>query len=153
MSMADSIREKSSFWRDVWYHLRHPYGPPTLDPNAVFTQRVLKIFADARIHDELLWMVDDNGKVTFMANVSDTFDWGSADGETIVPRYLGELEKAYADLKDLENRDGVSFPTTYTKYTAMLYAARRRGERPKAWAYPSEAPVAALLDACGGAQG
>jgi hypothetical protein len=142
------------FWKGVWHFLGHPYErEPVLDPNAVFVQGVLRVFAEARIHDELLWTVDPHGQVVFMANVSDTFDWGSADGEAILPRHLRELEKAYADLKALETAEGASYPTSYTKYTAMLYAARRRQCRPMKRAYPEHARIAALLDACGGSRG
>jgi len=128
--------------------------PHVLDPNAVFIQRVLKVFADARVHDDLLWSVDERGLVSFMADVSDTFEWGAADGEPILPRDLGELERAYADLKALETTaDGVFYATSCTRYTAMLYAARRRAMRPRARAYPAQSAIVALLDACGGARG
>lgn len=149
MSMADAVRERLPFWRGVWYYLRHPYTPTVLDPQAVFTRRVLKVFADAHIHDELLWTVDEHGLVSFAANVSDTFDWGSADAEPILPRHLGELEKAYADLKALEIALNTPYPTSYTQYTAMLYTARRRQMRPMVRAYPKQPEIAALLDACG----
>lgn len=138
------------FIKGVWYYLWHPYDrQPVLDPEAVFTRRVLKVFGDAYAHDDLLWIVSDTGRVSFAANVSDTFDWGSADSEAILPRDLMFLEEAYADLKALEDaEEGVS-RTTYTGYVGMLYAARMRGIRPLTRAYPPYPGVALLLDACG----
>lgn len=152
MSITGSVARKATFWQR---YVDNMLGRrrPVLDPNAVFVQRVLKVFGDAYAHEDLLWMVDDLGKVSFMANVSDTFDWGSADGEPILPRHLGELEKAYRDLKALEDGEKVQRRSAYTQYVAMLYAARRRQMRPMARAYPPHAGVALLLDACGGNRG
>jgi hypothetical protein len=153
MSMADSIQTRASVWREMWRCLRHRgAGYEVLDPNAVFTRRVLKVFGDAHAHEDLLWTVDDYGRVYFTVNVSDDFEWGCADGENIPPRNLHILERAYADLKALETGSGVR-PTSRTTYLAMLYAARVRGVRPQRAAYPDLPDLGALLDACGPERG
>jgi len=100
-----------------------------------FLRRVLALFANADAHDELFWHAD--GKL--FANVSDVFDWGSADAEPITPDRLPLLEQAYTDLKGLNAEE----------YTAALYAARARGMRPQGAAYPEGAAVQALFDECG----
>jgi hypothetical protein len=145
-----STGERPSFWREVWRCMRHQ-GPgyDVLDPNAVFTQRVLKVFGDAHAHEDLLWTVDGNGLVRFMVDVSDTFDWGSADGEDIRPRDLHILEEAYEDLKVLEAPGKGVAPASRTMYVGVLYAARMRQRRPMLRAYPQYMEVGALLDACG----
>lgn len=123
--------------------------PTVLDPEAVFTRRVLKVFGDAHAHEDLLWHVDETGRVIFMANVSDIFDWGRADGENIRPRTLHILEEAYEDLKALEEADRGARPASRTQYVAILYAARMRSRRPMLRSYPKHRDIGALLDACG----
>lgn len=154
MSMTDSAQTRVSRWREMWRCLRnqgpgYDLGPEVLDPEAVFTRRVLKVFGEAHAHEDLLWTVDDHGRVMFMVDVSDTFDWGSADGEDIRPRDLHILEEAFADLKALEFSELGMRPASRTRYVAMLYAARMRKRRPMLRAYPQHREVGALLDACG----
>lgn len=138
------------YLRGVWYYLRHPYDhQPVLDPNAVFVQRVLKVFGDAHAHEDLLWSVDQYGQVRFMVDVSDTFDWGSADGQDIRPRDLPILEEAFEDLKVLEAPGMGVPPASRTMYVGVLYAARMRQRRPMLRAYPQYREVGALLDKAG----
>ncbi|MEV0441848.1 hypothetical protein AB0I46_23220 [Streptomyces spectabilis] len=110
-----------------------------------FLTRVMEIFSlsHADSYGDLFWRVDD-GKLKLYANVSDVFAWGSADTEPITPGALIALERAYADLKAVNGED----------FTATLYAARQRGQRPQGAAYPSGAhaswrEVSALYDGCG----
>lgn len=112
---------------------------------AAFTTRVLELFSlsHADTYDNLFWRVDD-GTLSLYANVSDVFDWGSADCEPITADTLPVLEQAYADLKAIDAAE----------YTAELYAARQRGVRPQGAAYPGDKSrawreVSALYDACG----
>ncbi|HEY3477936.1 MAG TPA: hypothetical protein VGL02_03470 [Streptomyces sp.] len=118
----------------------------TAEKQLAFVTRVLELFSlsHADLYDGgLFWRVDD-GQLRLFANISDVFAWGCADLEAITPEALPALEQAYDDLKAL---DGEGF-------TAELYAARQRGERPQGAAYPRTTDTAwreisALLDACG----
>ncbi|MCX4751753.1 hypothetical protein OG455_41680 [Kitasatospora sp. NBC_01287] len=103
-----------------------------------FVHQVLDVFARAECHTELLWHVRDES-ITFHANVSDVFAWGSADAEEITPERLPVLEQALTDLQEINSPE----------YLPELYAARIRGMRPQGAAYPDDAPTQALLDACG----
>lgn len=118
---------------------------PTLPEAHAFVIRVLELFSlsHADAYGDLLWRVD-NAEVQLFANVSDVFAWGGADCEPITPDTLPALEQAYMDLKALGAEE----------FTAELYAARQRKQRPQGAAYPSDAyeswrRVAALYDACG----
>jgi hypothetical protein len=106
--------------------------------SAAYVRRVLDLFAQADIRDELLWFVDGH-QVVFHANVSDVFEWGCADAEPITPDRLPDLERSYADLAAVGALECL----------AELYAARLRGMRPQGAAYPSKAGVCGLFDACG----
>ena len=111
-----------------------------------FVTRVLELFSlsHADLYDGgLFWRVE-NGELKLFANVSDVFAWGGADAEPITPDTLPALEQAYVDLKAVDADE----------FTAELYAARQRGERPQGAAYPdskhkSWRQVSALYDACG----
>lgn len=110
-----------------------------------FLTRVLELFSlsHADAYGDLFWRVE-NGTVHLSVNVSDVSAWGGADTEPITPEALPALEQAYIDLKALNAEH----------FTAELYAARQRRERPQGAAYPDERDqgwreVSALLDACG----
>lgn len=123
--------------------------PEVLDPDAVFTRRVLKVFAAAYAHEDLLWVVGDNDRLLFSVNVSDVFEWGRADSELIQPRDLHVLEEAFEDLKALEAPGSGVQHSSRTQHVGMLYAARKRRRRPMLRAYPEHRDVGGLLDACG----
>lgn len=106
-----------------------------------FLIEVLAIFAKADSHDTLLWTFRDD-TLELWANVSDIFDWGSADGEAITPDRLPVLRQALADLALLNA----------TGWIAELYAARLRGMRPQGAAYPTSHAAQALFNACGPAR-
>lgn len=78
-------------------------------------------------------------QISIAVNVSDVFAWGGADAEDITPEHLPVLERAWLDCKVADAEE----------WTVELYAARVRGMRPQGAAYPKEAAVAALFDACG----
>lgn len=103
-----------------------------------YQRRVLLVFAHADIRDELLWHGTRNG-IRFHANISDLFDWGTADAEPIDPEDVGALEQAYRDC----------LAVGAARCTAELYAARRRGMRPQGAAYPVVPAAQALFNACG----
>lgn len=117
-----------------------------VEQQLAFVTRVLELFSlsHADLYDGgLFWRVD-NGELKVFANVSDIFAWGGADAEPITPDTLPALEQAYTDLKALDADE----------FTAELYAARQRGERPQGAAYPDDKhkswrQVSALYDACG----
>jgi hypothetical protein len=73
--------------------------------------------------DELLnWYVKDD-KVVFFMTCSDTFMWGTADGEDIED---GDLELIEQCIEDLDKADQYS----YCDYLGTYFAARKRGMRP-----------------------
>lgn len=78
-------------------------------------------------------------QISIAVNVSDVFAWGGADAEDITPERLPVLEQAWLDCKAVDAEE----------WTVELYAARVRGMRPQGAAYPKEADIAALFDACG----
>ncbi|MFC1420768.1 hypothetical protein [Streptacidiphilus cavernicola] len=88
--------------------------------------------------DEILFGLDGQ-QIRIAVNVSDVFAWGCADAEDITPERLPILEQAWLDCRAVDADE----------WTAELYAARVRGMRPQGAAYPKEAAVAALFDACG----
>lgn len=100
---------------------------------------ILDLFAKADAHNDLLWHVGQDDEIHFSANVNDVFWWGCADAESITGERLPALEQAYVDLKAVGAEH----------LLAELYAARIRGMRPQGAAYPDEAKVQALFDACG----
>lgn len=117
----------------------------TFTETHAFLVRVLEIFSmsHADAYGDLFWRVDD-AEVRLYANVSDVFAWGGSDAEEITPDMLPALEQAFADLKAVGGEE----------FTAELYAARQRGQRPQGAAYPSGThgawrQVSALYDACG----
>jgi hypothetical protein len=131
------------FWGQGWRGVTHTgpgYEIGIPDPDMEFVRRVLKVFSDARVHEDLLWHMGEEGPILFMADVSDTFFWGSADGEDIRPSNVHILERAYQDLALLGQEQ--------TRFVTMLFAARIRGCRPLRRLYDQHADVAILLDAC-----
>src|SRR4051812_1287044 len=129
----------------VQRHQAHADQAPQLEAGPDFVTRVLELFSlsHADAYGDLFWRVDD-GEVRLFANVSDVFAWAGSDCEPIPPDTLPALEQAYTDLKAIEAEE----------FTAELYTARQRGQRPQGAAYPSgthEAwrKVSALYDACG----
>ncbi|TDD97606.1 hypothetical protein [Actinomadura rubrisoli] len=105
---------------------------------ATFVRQVLDLFDKADIHSELLWRVQDD-TVRLYANVSDTFDWATADLEEITVERLPVLQQAYDDLIAIDSAEE----------TATLFAARVRGVRPQGAAHPDHPTVCRLLDECG----
>lgn len=103
-----------------------------------FLVEVLTIFANAESHDTLLWWAKPDG-IELWANVSDVFDWGSADAEAITPERLPALRQALVDLTEAHA----------TGWIAELYAARIRGMRPQGASYPTSRAAQALFNACG----
>jgi hypothetical protein len=86
------------------------------------TADVLEVFARADIRDGLLWSAwNDSEVISFSANCSDIFHWGTADAEEILPEDIPLLQ---ACLEDLESVDKAY-------WLAELFAARKRGMRPQ----------------------
>ncbi len=112
-----------------------------------FIMRVLTATAMAP-HDlcgEIFWRVDGkNAPITFFLDCSDTFSWGTADFEPLTEENIHIFEEAVADICAV-NPD-------YAYYAPELFAARIRGRRPMAFAYPSDPKLHALFDACGPAR-
>jgi len=114
-----------------------PTATPSMSDSG-FLVEVMTVFAQADSHDTLLWWPKDGG-LALWANVSDVFAWGSADAEEITLERLPVLRQAFTDLKAVNA----------TSWIAELYAARIRSMRPQGAAYPKEAALQALFDACG----
>jgi hypothetical protein len=99
--------------------------------------------------DKLWWRIGPDGELRFTVDVSDRFAWGTADCEDVPDLdAVAALEAAREDLC------AASPDKDATDYTAALYTARRRQERPQGAVYahmPSDA-VRALFDACGPAR-
>jgi hypothetical protein len=117
----------------------------TIDP--AFVMRVLAVFAISPNDsvEYLSWRTDGQyAPITFMANCSDDFYWGTGDCETITPDNIGELEQAVADVVAIT---GDAFGTAY--FGVMLFCARLRGMRPQGASYPDDERLWPLFDACG----
>jgi hypothetical protein len=99
---------------------------------------VLRLFASADDHSDLFWRVYGRN-IRLYANVSDVFEWGTADLEEITPERLPDLQRAYDDLVAIDA----------TEWLATLFAARIRQMRPQGAAYPDNPVVRVLLDECG----
>lgn len=109
---------------------------------AAYMVRVLGAVAAADQHDHIWWRCDGHyAPITFFVVVSDVFAWGTSDAEEITPSTVDALERAYADVREAADGD--------TTFGAILYASRRRGQRPQGAAYPSDPRLWPLFDACG----
>ena len=114
-----------------------------------FIRRLLELGEKYDLQGDIFWRC---GKVygggnyddpaTFFINCSDTFWWGTADGEDVTPENIDALEKALADCK-------TAHPTLGHIYGTELFACRIRGLRPQGAAYPKEPELWPLFDACG----
>ena len=114
------------------------------EPDLDFVLRVLRAFAMSPndSNDMLLWRTDGKyAPITFMANCSDLFDWATADCEVITPENVGELERAFADVKAVS--------PTWQYEGVNLFCARVRGRRPQRPAYPKDEALWPLFDAAG----
>jgi hypothetical protein len=117
-----------------------PSPAPTSNHDIGYVHRVLAAFAFDNT-ESLWWRVDgEYAPVTFFAQVSDVFWWGTADVEPIAPVDVPLLEQTAADTR----RAGAEV------WIAELYAARKRGSRPQGAFYEHiPAGLWALFDACG----
>jgi hypothetical protein len=90
----------------------------------------------------IFWRLDgEYAPITFIADVSDVFWWGAADGEEIRMADVPLLEQAAADLAQAGED---------CSWVGELYAARKRQTRPQGAMY-SRIPAALhpLFDAAG----
>lgn len=111
-----------------------------------FILKVLKLFSDYDVHDDLFWTFrDDDGPVTLMVNCNDLFWWACADLEEITPKNIDLLEKSF---KDCMKISGMS-----VLYATDLFVARVRQMRPQGACYsktfPEHKKLWVLLDECG----
>lgn len=116
------------------------------DHNArmAFVMRVLTLFAmfPNDCSESLLWRCDGGyAPITFMVNCSDEFAWACADAEPITPADIDALEQAFTDVRAVDPDALYQAP--------MLFVARKRGMRPQGAAYPTDARLHPLFDACG----
>jgi hypothetical protein len=120
-----------------------------LSTELAFLRRVLATFAMAPhdFNEDLIWRVDGKyAPITFWVNVSDVFDWASADMEEITPDSLDDFDQAVQDLRAIKANVAI--------YASALYAARRRQRRPMSEYYtyrlsPMPPEVAELFNAAG----
>lgn len=133
----------------IYTHELHPYFEQLLKEileanteydNSKLAYKVMALFEMGETRDTLLWHCED-GRFAMSANVSDVFDWGSADAEDITHETLPILADAFRDLK-ARNGD--------TEWLAELYAARIRKMRPQNAVLNDMTPeIRALFEACG----
>lgn len=111
---------------------------PELD-QLQFLRAAVDLIRRADLFGEEILLCLDGQRISVAVNVSDVFAWGGADAEDITPEQLPVLEQAWLDCKSVDADE----------WTVELYAAWVRGMRPQGAAYPKEAAIAALFDACG----
>jgi hypothetical protein len=109
---------------------------------ANFTYAVLALLAETDCLLSIWWRCDGEfAPVTFFVNANDLFEWASADCETLSPEDLPALRQAIDEvgaIDPMEKEQGF-----------CLWVARKRGMRPQGPAYPKNARIRALFDACG----
>lgn len=106
-----------------------------------FVLRVLRLI-DPMDCDEIQWRTDgEYAPVSFFVNCSDLFWWGTSDFEDVTPENIGELERAYADVRAIVN--------PVNNEPQELFACRMRHLRPQGAAYPKDERLWPLFDACG----
>lgn len=107
-----------------------------------FVLRVLAVTAAADGREDIWWRTDgEYAPVTFWVLCNDVFYWATADMEPLTPETIGELERAYADVRTA---------TGDASYGATLYCARRRKMRPQRPVYERlDERLRPLFDACG----
>lgn len=108
-----------------------------------FVLRVLRLTSEMEEGGDFLWWRTDGeyAPVTFFVNCNDTFWWGTGDVEPITPDNIAVLEQAAKDCADVDEvLDG---------YAGELFCARVRKMRPQGAAYPKDARLWPLFDACG----
>jgi hypothetical protein len=98
-----------------------------------YVVEILKTFRELDIEDELYWHFHATpynphkpvyvDYPTFWLLCSDTFGWGVADGEDILPEDLPLLKDTIADLKEI----GSNY---WEGYISPLFAARKRKQQP-----------------------
>lgn len=110
---------------------------------AEFVYRVLKA-TSFDYCDALFWRTDqdrdhDYAPIEIMVGCNDFFAWACADAEEVTPDNVSVLEQAIADCEAVDDH----------VYGPLLFCARMRQCRPQGAAYPDDAELAALFDACG----
>jgi hypothetical protein len=121
----------------------------TTEETLAFILRVLRCFngIDAAYHEWLWWRTDGKyAPVMFLVCCNDTFYYASSDVDRLMPDNISLLEETIADIKR-EVGDGDE--EAWGVYVPVLFCARIRKMRPIRAAYPSNAKIAAMLDACG----
>lgn len=111
-----------------------------------FILDVLHFFSleETDCYGDLYWRTDgEYAPVTFWILVNSAFSWATADTEQIMPEDMGALRQAAADVRAVMGREW------YAPDALLLWAARKRGMRPQPPAYPQDARLRALFDACG----
>jgi len=98
---------------------------------------LLRITAENDSTDMLNWQTD----LTFFADCSDVFSWGSADREEITDDNLHILERAFEDIRKTGS--------IHEHYAFWLFCVRVRKIRPQGAAYPKDKLLWPLFDAAG----
>lgn len=113
-----------------------------LEEQLLFARKVLQVFSQLDIHEELFWNFDVEMPV-FYVKCSDVFAWGTADLEKLTPDNLPGLLAAYLDIQSVAG--GVEAAT----YCTDLFVARIRKMRPQGASYPKEPKLWPLFDMVG----
>ena len=88
--------------------------------------------------------------ITFFVLCNDLFWWATADAEKLTMEDVPALRQAIEEVKDILQPE-TSRTYSLDSYTTgcELWCARKRKMRPQQPAYPKDARIAALFDACG----
>jgi hypothetical protein len=114
----------------------------TMSADCDFILRVLRVASEYDLFGDLFWhMRGQSAPVAFCINCNDLFEWACADAEEVTPENIAELEKACAECLAAGDKGCI--------YGGSLFCCRVRKMRPQGAAYPRNAAVWPLFDACG----
>ena len=109
-----------------------------------FMLEVLSLLSDLDIYSEPIYWAchGEYAPITFFGNCNDLFCWASADAEKLLPEDMPALKQSIADVIGIVGEVDI-----YVGFE--LWCARKRKMRPQQPAYPKDARLRVLFDACG----
>lgn len=118
---------------------------------ASFMLAVLGLLAEMdRYSEPIYWATHDGyAPITFFVNCNDFFWWATADAERLMPEDLPMLRQALTDSKKCCDEGKGAEGGEDDDWGFLLFCARKRKMRPQQPAYPTDARLRALFDACG----
>src|SRR5437762_1069660 len=114
-----------------------------------FILGVLRLQDDYECYGEpIYWATHgEYAPVTFFVNCGSLFYWATADAEKILPEDLPTLRQAICDVQAAS--PNMELKVDACEAGCALWCARKRGMRPQQPAYPNDARLRTLFDACG----